>query len=489
MPSPPSATGISTATAPTSRTPRAIAAAAARAVSVPLKAFGAQTTTAGVIEVLRDRTAWEPMVRNHSGGGQNVAVTTRGLTAGLGVLYVAASTVLPLVLKTAPSDLDLYLWPQAETVVAGHPLLIYAANGNSLYMNDNGPLGLVPLVPIAALANSLGWAMSLTGRAALAGGVASLIVLLLAYQVVQFVAAARGNTKWSLGIAATVLLAPALWIAILDYGHIEQPVELCLVLFGITCALRHKNARSGIALGAAILARTIAGFCVIPLVLIALTRRQPRAATTIAVASLVTIAVGLTPFVLADAQATVHALITYRAGLPISGGSFWIVARDASWAGLVGSSDVSLGAAVAVALVAVTLWHRPSIGTTHAGVIGLVTVASCCVPLLAKSVFPYYLFEPYVFAVLWWLARPGTALNWRVVVPVLLTIDVFVVMAATTSPAGAAAAAASVTSSVLVAVCVALVTCDLFRAPDGVPAISVERDASRRRIPVAQDAH
>jgi hypothetical protein len=91
--------------------------------------------------------------------------------------------------------------------------------------------------------------------------------------------------------------------------------------------------------------------------------------------------------------------------------------------------------------------------------------------------------------VLWWLARPGTALNWRVVVPVLLTIDVFIVMAATTSPAGAAAAAASVTSSVLVAVCVALVTCDLFRAPDGVPAISVERDASRRRIPVAQDAH
>src|SRR5580658_6998601 len=158
------------------------------------------------------------MVRNHSGGGQNVPVTSRGLTAGLGVLYVAASTVLPLVLKTAPSDLDLYLWPQAETVVAGHPLLIYAANGNSLYMNDNGPLGLVPLVPVAALANSLGWAMSLTGRAALAGAVASLIALLLAYQVVHFVADARGDTKWSLGIAATVLLAPALWIAILDYG-------------------------------------------------------------------------------------------------------------------------------------------------------------------------------------------------------------------------------------------------------------------------------
>jgi hypothetical protein len=429
------------------------------------------------------------MVRNHSGGGQNVSVTTRGLTAGLGVLYVAASTVLPLVLKTAPSDLDLYLWPQAETVMAGHPLLIYVAHANSMYMNDNGPLGLVSLVPMAALANTLGWAGSLTGRAALAGGVASLIVLLLAYQVVHFVEAARGDTRWPLAVAATVLLAPALWIAVLDYGHVEQPVELCLVLFGITCAFRKENVLSGIALGAAILARTIAGFCVIPLVLAALTRREPRAAATIAVTALATIAVGLTPFVLADAQATVHALITYRAGLPISGGSFWIVARDASWAGLLGSSDVYLGAAVAVALVAGTLWRRPSISTTRAGMIGLVTVASCCVPLFAKSVFPYYLFEPYVFAVLWWLARPGTALNWRLVVPVLLTIDVFIVMAATASLSSAAAAAASVVSSIVVGVCVALVTFDLFRAPDASPAINAVGGTSRRRIPVAQDAH
>jgi hypothetical protein len=429
------------------------------------------------------------MVRNHSGGGQNVPVTSRGLTAGLGVLYVAASTVLPLVLKTAPSDLDLYIWPQAETVVAGHPLLIYAAHGHSTFMNDNGPLGLVPLVPMAALANALGWAGSLTGRAALAGAAASLFVLLLAYQTVHFVAAARGAVRWPLAVAATVLLAPALWIAVLDYGHIEQPVELCLLILGITCALRKKNVLSGIALGAAILARTIAGFCVIPLVLAALVRRQPRAAATIAVTALVTIAVGLTPFVLADAQATLHALITYRASIPISGGSFWIVARDASWAGLVGSSDVYLGAAVAVALVAVTLWRRPSNGTTHAGVIGLITVASCCVPLFAKSVFPYYLFEPYVFAVLWWLARPGTAINWRAVVPVLLTVDVFIVMVATASPSSAAAAAASVLSSIVVGLCVALVTFDLFRAPHASPAISALCDTSRQRIPVAQDAH
>src|ERR1700689_1296533 len=186
-------------------------------------------------------------------------ITSRGLTVGLGVLYIAASTVAPMVLKTAPSDLDLYLWPEAEVIVGGHPLLVYATYTHALNQNDNGPLGLIPLVPVVALANALGWAGSLIGRAALSGAVASLFALLLSFQAVRFTAAARGEARWPLAVAATLLLAPALWIAILDYGHVEQPVDLCLVLFAITCSLRKQNVVSGVAFGAAILARTIAG--------------------------------------------------------------------------------------------------------------------------------------------------------------------------------------------------------------------------------------
>ena len=416
-------------------------------------------------------------------------MTSRALTAGLGVLYVAASVVAPLVLKTTPSDLDLYLWPEAEIMVGGHPLLVYATYTHALNQNDNGPLGLLPLVPMAALANALGWSGSLTGRAALSGAVASLFVLLLAYQTVRFVAAARGNTQWPLAVAATVLLAPALWIAILDYGHIEQPVELCLVLFAVGCSLRGQNALSGVAFGGAVLARTIAGFCVIPLVLVDVAGRRLRAAATIVIATLLTIAAGITPFVQANAPAVTHALLTYRASLPISGGSFWIVARGASWAGIVRSGDVYLGAAVATVLVASTLLRRPFAGTTHAGLIGLVTVASCCVPLFAKSVFPYYFFEPYLFAVLWWLARPGTALNWRAVVPLLLTIDVFIAMAATASPFSAAGAAESVIASVVVGAAMALVMFDLLRAPDDSSANRVAHEASyQRSMPIVQDA-
>jgi hypothetical protein len=53
-------------------------------------------------------------------------------------------------------------------------------------------------------------------------------------------------------------------------------------------------------------------------------------------------------------------------------------------------------------------------------VYGLLAVAAACVPMLAKTSWPYYLLDPYVFAAIWWLGRPGRVLHWRVAVPLLL---------------------------------------------------------------------
>jgi hypothetical protein len=390
------------------------------------------------------------------------------VTAGLGVGYVAASGIAPLILKTTPSDLDLYFWPSAETAAAGHPLLIYSAHVHALYPNANGPLGLVPLVPIAKLANALGWARSLTGRAALVDAVVSLFVLLFAYQASRIVAGGRGGAARPIVIAC-VVLAPAVWLGMLDYGHVEQPVEICCVLLAITCFVSGRNSLTGVALGAAVLTRTIAGFCAIPLLLIPLFTRRFRATIAIALATVITIAVVMTPFLLADEQAVVHSLLTYRSSLPIGGGSFWIIARQASWAGVIEGGDVYIGAAVALLLVAFTLRRRPAVATTHAGIAGLLTVAACCFPLFSKTVFPYYLLEPYIFALLWWLARPGSDLNWRGLVPLLLTIDVFIVKIASAIPFTPAGAVTSVLSSAVIAVAIALVTLDLIRLP--IPAV------------------
>jgi hypothetical protein len=392
-------------------------------------------------------------------------VGRRAGIACFAALYIAAWAISSLALKTNPSDLDLYFWPSAETVVGGHPLLIYAAHAHDTYPNANGPLGLLPLVPIAALANAVGWAGSLGARAAITDAVMSVFVLLLSYQTVRLVAAAHGGVGVRPAVASTMLFAPALWIAVIDYGHVEQPVELCLMLLAVGCALESQWIPAGIALGAAVLARTTAAFILIPLALLPLATRRARPAVSTVLASVVTVAAGLAPFLVADQAAVTHSLLTYRGGLPIGGGSVMIVARTTPFAGLGQHADVYLAAVIATALTALILWRRRRTATAAAGLLGLLTIATACFPLVAKTVFPYYLVEPYVFGTLWWLARPGSAFNWRAIVPLLLTADVFLAKVGTMPLVATSAVVEGVASSAMIAVVLALVTADLLRSP------------------------
>jgi hypothetical protein len=346
------------------------------------------------------------------------------------------------------------------------PLLIYSAYGHDVSPNANGPLGLVPLIPAVALANALGWAGNIGARSALAGAVVSLFIMLLGWQVVRLVGLGRGVVERRLATACTVLLAPALWIGVIDYGHIEQPIELCFVLLGAALALRGRSAPAGagVAVGAAVLTRTIAAFSLIPLAVVPLARRSVgRSAATIT-ACVVTVAAGVAPLLFADGPAVTHSLLTYRGSLPIGGGSFRLVARHTGWAGVAQYGDVAIAAAVATVLTAITLRRHVTVAFTPAGLFGLLTVTSACFPMVAKTVFDYYLVEPYIFGVVWWLARPGSALNWRVLVPVLLTADALL-SKVSESLSTDWLIAEGIMSSVLIAAVVAMVFADLWRSP------------------------
>jgi hypothetical protein len=412
---------------------------------------------------IRDRSDRRKTPRRMASDDSIASVSKRAAIVGLAALYVAAWTLGSLALKTRPSDLDVYFWPSAETVIDGHPLLIYSAHLRDAYPNANGPLGLVTLLPIAALANALGWAGNLGARAALTGAVMSIVLLLLAYQAVHVVALVHGGAARRVLVACSTLLAPALWFGVIDYGHVEQPVELCLVLLAVGCVLRGRNVSAGIALGAGVLARTIAALSVIPFALLPLATRRLQPAVITVLACVVTVTAGLAAFLLADEPAVTHSLLGYRGSLPIGGGSLWVVARQTSFAGLGQFGDVYLAVGVAAALVAIILWRRPAAATTSAGLFGLLTVATACFPLFAKTVFPYYLVEPYLFGALWWLARPCSARNWRILVPLLLTADVFLAKAGTLLPIGGLWLAEGVTSSAIIAVTITLVTADLFQ--------------------------
>lgn len=385
----------------------------------------------------------------------------RAVIAGLVVAYVAIWGASSVVLRHT-SDLDVFFWPAAETAAHGHPLLIYSTNTFGQGSNDNGPLGLTPLVPLAAVANRMGWARDVGLRTAITDAVFATFALLLATSAVRIIARARGALEWRLAAPCVFLLAPALWISVGAYGHLEQPIELWFVLLAVGYAARRRSIAAGVALGLAILTRTTAMVYLIPFALLPLAgRRITPTARVLSVSALVA-ATGFAPFFFADGPSVVHSLVTYRGDLQIAGGSFWLVARNTAWAAVVEHGDMHLIVALVAGLTSVIIWLRPNQATTTVGIFGLLTVAGACFPMLAKTTYPYYFLEPYVFAAIWWLARPGAALNWRFAVPLLLTADAFLSKWGANLPFTGLGVVEGVAASTILALVIVLVVGDLL---------------------------
>jgi hypothetical protein len=376
--------------------------------------------------------------------------------------YIAAWAASPLLIGRTPSDLDLFFWPSAELAAHGHPLLVYSLHRPDGYPNANGPLGLVPLIPIVVIANGLGSANNLEVRAGMAGAVVALFALLLGNEALRLLKAVRGAIRWRLGAICVFLLAPALWISFVDYGHLEQPIELCLVLLAVRYADKQRSVAAGVALGLALLARTTAVLYILPFVMLPIATRRWKPAVSLVASAGATAVVGLLPFLIADGATVVHSLVTYRGDLPIGGGSLWVAILGTAAGGLVQHIDTYLVLAAATGLIGAAIWFRPATAMTTSGVCGLLTVAAACYPMLAKTAFPYYLLEAYVFAAVWWLARPGSALNWRIAAPVLVTSGAFLAEWAKSLPLSGLGVVEGVVSSLILATVIALVMLDLW---------------------------
>jgi len=370
--------------------------------------------------------------------------------------------VVALIFDTTNRDLDLFFWPSAQIAAHGHPLLVYAVRAGTI-PNDNGPLSLIPLTGVVAVADLLGWQDSIRLRAALTLGVFAVFSLLLAVEAVRAVEAGRGRMTHRLWASSVFLLAPPLWMAVADFGHMEQPLDLWLVLVGVRILGRGGTVRSGLLLGLAGLTRTVSLICLVPLTLLLLRSGRPRSAAALAGTTAATCAAGLLPFYLADRQDLLYSLVTNRGSLPIDGGSLWLWVRGASWAGLVQHGDAVLFTAAAIALCAAALWRRPAAACTPQRLYGLLAVAAACILMLAKTTWAYYVLDVYVFAAIWWLGRPGRLLTWRVLAPLLVAAGTLLATETVALPPAALNVVVGVAASLGMAAVIGVILGDWFR--------------------------
>lgn len=315
----------------------------------------------------------------------------------------AGSAYLPL----PRTDLEIFFWPAADMGAAGQPLLAYAPRGQAIYPDANGPLSLLPLTGVEWVSKSMGWLADDHLHKAVTLVVFSLFLLLMAGEGVRAIESLRGmrlaqNPR--LLAFAVLALAPPAWQSMAGFGHVEQPIEILLLLLAARYTAERRALPAGVALGLAVLARSPALLLSIPLIMaLAHGRAWGRPATLVAAAG-ATVALVMTPFLLVDGTDVLHSLVFYRGALRVGAGSIWSLARGTGLETVAQHLDLLFAALLAIA-VSAGLATAPG-GLRGPRLYAAVAAAAAAFALLGKAVWPYYFFEVYAFTAVWALGRP-----------------------------------------------------------------------------------
>lgn len=409
---------------------------------------------------------------------------TRAVTWVLGLAYAVVWAVAGWLWTGPLNDLDYFLLPAVRIALNGHPLQIYAVRYQGILANDNGPLGLLPLTAVSAVASWLGWMDDERLRRALILGALSIFSLLMAREAVGAIDRVRGvrlGGRWRLLAYGVFVASPTLWNSVLGYGHVEQPMMLWLVLLGERTLASDRPRAAGISFGLAILTRSLAALPLVPLGLLLLARGKLRTLTWLAANAALVVVLGLLPFLLADPTNTIYSLLTHRADRPPGGGSFWQVAVGTAFQWIPQRADVLFVFGLAVLVSLFVIRARKDLEPSSADIYGLLALTALTLPLLAKSVWPYYFLDAYVFGAVWWLGQAGR-LAWPrffigVAVPLIASIGTLLTEYEIGAIDGRARPAEGVAMGVILALLIAALTSRLQR-----PAIPIGGPRGRARL-------
>ena len=200
----------------------------------------------------------------------------------------------------------------------------------------------------------------------------------------------------------TFALGPPLFQSVAGYGHIEQPVELWLLLLAVRWLDERHGLNAGVAFALATLSRSSAILLAIPLALYSL-RQGFWAFARFGAATAVAGAAALAPFLLADPSDVIHSLFTYRGALVVGGGSVWSLAHGTWLEPVLQHWDMVPIVAVVLAANA-WLASRPG-GLTQERLFAAMALTATGFALLAKTVWPYYFVEVFIFGTIWAFGR------------------------------------------------------------------------------------
>lgn len=354
------------------------------------------------------------------------AVTIAGLLIGIEAI-VRGTRALGSICDT---DLANFFLKSAGYILSGNPFHMYAVRDSCVgtYPNYNPPLGMFLMAPFLALERAAGLAANIGEQVTFVSLPFILVVPVLGWVVVRVLRALYPRISVTqLFLAYTlVVLSPLTWQTYGTWYHVEQPIMLCF-LFGSIFALQTRREwLAGILAGLAVLTRTTALMPLVAVGVLLLAHMQWRPLVRFGGIAAAVAAVGFAPFFLFAPKDTLYSLVQWRGTAIIGSDSIWtIFAYDGSnthsiryLLDAVARRVDAYAVLLVIAVVALLAARRMRITAYDRDAWAVVALAMLAVPLLSKTVWPYYYLEPFLGLLIWEFAsmhdRPSGVWRWPV---------------------------------------------------------------------------
>lgn len=352
-------------------------------------------------------------------------VTVASLLIGITAVVRGTSAIV----VAQDSDLTNFFFKSANYILQGDLWHIYAARGSGLtsaYPNFNPPLSIFVMAPLLSLAHML-HAESYGAQITVVSLPFVVLVPVLAFLTVRILRRlypAIPETQQFLAFAL-IALSPLSWQSMTPWYHLEQPLMLCLLLCAVAALQGRHEALAGLLAGLAMLTRTTALMPLVALGVLLLLEREWRGLLRFGgVAALVGVA-GMLPFFLVYPTDTIYSLVTWRGGSQIGGNSIWTIfaysGNDGSIRHLLNAVAERLdtySVLLFILVVAFFAARRKGISAYGTDAWAVIAIACLAVPMLTKTVWPYYYLEPFVPLLIWEFAtmydRRGGVWRWPI---------------------------------------------------------------------------
>lgn len=315
-------------------------------------------------------------------------------------------------LLTGPGDSDLtnFFFPSADYILHGHPFQMYAVRGTGSYPNFNPPLGTFLMAPLLAVARAVGFGNGQGAPITFVSFGFLVFVPLLGFLVLKALGRLYPSIPDTQRFLAYVLvvLSPLTWQAFSPWYHLEQPLMLCFLVGALIALQSRRVALAGLLAGLALLTRTTALMPLLALGVLLLAERDWRTLVKFGGIAVVVVLAGFAPFFAFDAKNATYSFLTWRGTAPIGGNSIWaLFAAPDTATGLRHTLDAAArrldqpAAIVFVLAVSALAALRLRVSASSREAWAVLALAALAVPMLSKTVWPYYYLEPFVLLLVW----------------------------------------------------------------------------------------